>query len=180
MKEESKMASQVSQASQGSNVSELIAKYNGLSRPLEQAQSTRRAPLSSVGVGLERAVRAQTTRPTATPAPCAQNHATGLAQPTTPPMLSRAEQAHAMVEKLRADGVTELHFSYSNARGESYSITYDIDAAESCLERGFTFDGSSIEGFTDTTRSDLKLLPDFNACYPIPWTTDTAGKIKSV
>lgn len=84
--------------------------------------------------------------------------------------LSRAEQVDLILADLRLQGVDIIHFEFSNARGECYSISYNIDVARGPLLDGFAFDGSSIEGFTTTERSDLKAyVEDLKTLVKLPY-----------
>ena len=65
--------------------------------------------------------------------------------------------------------------------GKLRSITYPVQSLKRAVNEGFSFDGSSILGFTPITESDLQLKADLNTITGVlPWTRDGSSTARVI
>lgn len=75
-----------------------------------------------------------------------------------------------VLELAREFGVQFVDFQFTDVMGTLKAITLPVHKLESALDHNVWFDGSSIEGFTRITESDMYLKPDLNTFAVLPWT----------
>jgi glutamine synthetase len=64
-----------------------------------------------------------------------------------------------------------LQLYFMDLLGRTKSITLPMEAAPEALEKGWSFDGSSIVGYATIDESDLVAVPDLRTFLVEPWTT---------
>lgn len=75
-------------------------------------------------------------------------------------------EVFSMVEK---DNVQFVNLQFSDMMGMVKSVTIPVAKFEDAVENGVWFDGSSVEGFTRISESDMLLKPDIDTYAIIPW-----------
>lgn len=81
-------------------------------------------------------------------------------------------QPAQVVRYLRSQGIQFVDATWTGVTGKLYEITIPVTRLESALNDGMFFDGSSIEGFTNITQSDLHLTLDINSLVLSPWKSE--------
>lgn len=67
-------------------------------------------------------------------------------------------------------GVQFVDMQFTDILGVLKAVTIPVHKLEDALNNNVWFDGSSIEGFTRITESDMYLKPDLNTFAVLPWT----------
>jgi glutamine synthetase len=75
----------------------------------------------------------------------------------------------ALLEQVKADGVSFVSLQFTDIIGNIKSVTIPVGRLEEALERGVWFDGSSIYGFARICEADMFLSPDPNTYRVLPW-----------
>jgi glutamine synthetase len=70
---------------------------------------------------------------------------------------------------LEVNKVDFVNLQFSDIMGMVKSVTIPVSKLEDAIENGVWFDGSSIEGFTRISESDMLLRPDLSTYAIIPW-----------
>lgn len=63
-----------------------------------------------------------------------------------------------------------VDMQFTDLMGSLKAVTIPVHKLSGALDNGVWFDGSSIEGFTRITESDMYLKPDLNTFAVLPWT----------
>lgn len=64
-----------------------------------------------------------------------------------------------------------IDLQFTDLAGSLKAVTIPAKKLNDALDAGIWFDGSSIEGFTRISESDMFLVPDTNTFAVLPWTT---------
>lgn len=78
-----------------------------------------------------------------------------------------------VLDMAREMGVQFVDMQFTDIFGVLKAITIPVHKLESAIDNNVWFDGSSIEGFTRITESDMYLKPDVNTFAVLPWTKGT-------
>ena len=70
-------------------------------------------------------------------------------------------------------GVQFVDMQFTDIFGVLKAVTIPVHKLASAIDSNVWFDGSSIEGFTRVTESDMFLKPDLNTFAVLPWTKNT-------
>jgi glutamine synthetase len=70
---------------------------------------------------------------------------------------------------LKENDIRFLNFQFVDILGITTSVEVPASQFDKSLDRGITFDGSGIEGFTRVEESDLLLRPDPSTFRVLPW-----------
>jgi glutamine synthetase len=74
-----------------------------------------------------------------------------------------------LLEQVRAAGVEFIHLQFTDIPGTIKGLTIPAARLPECLERGFWFDGSAVEGLARVAENDLYLQPDPATFALLPW-----------
>jgi glutamine synthetase len=77
-----------------------------------------------------------------------------------------------VMDMARENNVQFMDMQFTDIFGVLKAVTIPIHKLEDALTHNIWFDGSSIDGFTRVTESDMYLKPDFNTFAVLPWTKD--------
>jgi glutamine synthetase len=80
--------------------------------------------------------------------------------------------AEMVLEMAKTNHVQFVDMQFTDIFGILKAVTIPVHKLEGALEHNVWFDGSSIDGFTRITESDMYLKPDFNTFAVLPWTKD--------
>lgn len=69
-------------------------------------------------------------------------------------------------------GVQFVDMQFTDLMGSLKAVTIPVHKLEGAIDNNVWFDGSSIEGFTRITESDMYLKPDLDTFAVLPWTTE--------
>jgi glutamine synthetase len=75
-----------------------------------------------------------------------------------------------VLEMAEQHGVQFVDMQFTDILGVLKAVTIPVHKLEDALTHNVWFDGSSIDGFTRITESDMYLKPDFNTFCVLPWT----------
>lgn len=75
-----------------------------------------------------------------------------------------------VLEMAREHAVQFVDMQFTDIFGVLKAVTIPVHKLEDALEHNVWFDGSSIDGFTRITESDMYLKPDVNTFAVLPWT----------
>jgi glutamine synthetase len=91
--------------------------------------------------------------------------------PASHPSLSNPEPLTTadVLRVLKENDIRFLNFQFVDILGVAKSVEVPASYFEKSLDRGVTFDGSGIEGFTRVEESDLLLRPDPSTFRVLPW-----------
>ncbi|MBI4210405.1 MAG: type I glutamate--ammonia ligase [Candidatus Diapherotrites archaeon] len=81
-----------------------------------------------------------------------------------------------ILDTVKKHSVELAEMQFSDIDGMIKSVTIPHHKIEEALERGVWFDGSSIEGFTRISESDMFLKPDADTFSIIPWRSNNGHK----
>jgi glutamine synthetase len=90
-------------------------------------------------------------------------------------MESINREKEEVLERAKKDNVKFVDLQFTDLFGTVKSVTIPVDYLGEALEKGTWFDGSSIEGFTRITESDMYLMPDPLTYSVIPWRVMESG-----
>ena len=80
------------------------------------------------------------------------------------------ENADALIQWAKANGVEEVDIRFTDIRGMTQHFSLPIEGISHALfEEGFGFDGSSVRGFQSIDQSDLILLADLSTAVIDPF-----------
>ncbi|MFQ6090725.1 MAG: glutamine synthetase, partial [Candidatus Bipolaricaulia bacterium] len=82
------------------------------------------------------------------------------------------EAAERALEEARARGVNFIRLQFTDILGVPKNVEVPSTRLEEVLERGISFDGSSIEGFVRISESDMYLRPDPGTFTVYPWSEE--------
>ncbi len=85
-------------------------------------------------------------------------------------------KTNELIARADNDRVKFIHLQFTDLNGLLKGVTIPRTKLETALEDGVWFDGSSIEGFTRISESDMYLKPDPNTYAVIPWTKMNPGE----
>ncbi len=74
-----------------------------------------------------------------------------------------------ILAKIKEDGVQFITLQFTDLLGVVKEIIIPASGAQSAIDSGVWFDGSSIEGFARIQESDLFLKPDLSTYSIVPW-----------
>lgn len=83
------------------------------------------------------------------------------------------DNTEQLLQKLATAKVHFVNFLFSDLLGHIKEVCVPIDHAESALNDGIYFDGSSVPGCSKINQSDMILKPDINTVRIIPWLEGT-------
>ncbi len=74
-----------------------------------------------------------------------------------------------ILEQIRKDNVDFVNLQFSDIMGMAKSVTIPVEKFPDAIDNGVWFDGSSVEGFSRISESDMRLMPDLNTYTIVPW-----------
>ncbi|MBN1385654.1 type I glutamate--ammonia ligase [Candidatus Woesearchaeota archaeon] len=74
-----------------------------------------------------------------------------------------------VLQKIKDDSIEEINLIFTDFLGQIKSVTITSERVPEAFEKGIWFDGSSIEGFTRISESDMYLMPDPSTYNPVAW-----------
>jgi glutamine synthetase len=80
--------------------------------------------------------------------------------------------AEMILDMCKEHMVQFVDMQFSDIHGVLKALTIPVHKLEDALEHNVWFDGSSIDGFTRITESDMYLQPDLNTFAVLPWTRE--------
>ena len=75
-----------------------------------------------------------------------------------------------VLDMAKENGVQFVDMQFTDILGVLKAVTIPAHKLEEAMDNNVWFDGSSIEGFTRITESDMYLKPDLNTFCILPWT----------
>ena len=78
-----------------------------------------------------------------------------------------------ILERIERDNVKFIQLQFTDLHGMIKSVTILKENVIESLTKGTWFDGSSVEGFTRISESDMYLKPDPNTYAVLPWASPT-------
>jgi len=79
------------------------------------------------------------------------------------------ETEERVLEEVQGEGVSFIRLQFTDILGVPKNVEVPSTRLEEVLERGLSFDGSSIEGFVRISESDMYLRPDPETFAIYPW-----------
>ncbi len=79
---------------------------------------------------------------------------------------------HALLEKVRADGVKFISLQFADVTGAVKSVDIPAERLPEALEDGVWFDGSSVEGYARIQESDMRLILNPETYAVLPWSPE--------
>lgn len=76
-----------------------------------------------------------------------------------------------LLKRVQEDGIKFISYQFTDVTGTVKSVDAPVSQLEGALKNGIWFDGSSVEGFTRISESDMHLKIDTNTYAVLPWTT---------
>lgn len=76
------------------------------------------------------------------------------------------------MEMVQEFAVQFVDMQFTDIFGVLKAVTIPVHKLEDAMDHNVWFDGSSIDGFTRITESDMYLKPDLNTFAVLPWTLD--------
>lgn len=83
--------------------------------------------------------------------------------------MSTTTNTESIFKDIEVNNVDFVNLQFSDIMGMVKSVTIPISKLPDAIENGVWFDGSSIEGFTRISESDMLLRPDLDTYAIIPW-----------
>ncbi len=83
--------------------------------------------------------------------------------------MSDLTSPEVVIERAKEDKVEFINLQFSDMMGMAKSVTIPVSKLPDALKNGVWFDGSSIEGFTRISESDMLLRPVLDTYAVIPW-----------
>ncbi len=80
-----------------------------------------------------------------------------------------------VLEEVRRKEVKFVYLWFTDILGSLKSFTITVEELEGALEKGVSFDGSSIEGFARIEESDMIAMPDPSTFYFLPQDSNEPG-----
>lgn len=88
-------------------------------------------------------------------------------------------QKECLIDTCMTHHVQYIEYCFSDFLGKRKAIVRPIEYLEKDLENGISFDGSSIQGCTRITKSDMLLMPDLESpVRKLPWTYDHTNMVR--
>ncbi len=84
-------------------------------------------------------------------------------------------RARETLRTLESKNVRFVNLLFVDCLGEPKSVEIPIEQWEAAIEKGISFDGSSIRGFSDIEDADMYLRPDVRTLTVFPWTMPTGN-----
>jgi glutamine synthetase len=84
----------------------------------------------------------------------------------------KMRKAEELLEEVRKEGVSFVRLQFTDILGIPKNVEIPSARLEEVLERGISFDGSSIEGFVRISESDMYLRPDLESFALYPWSKE--------
>lgn len=82
---------------------------------------------------------------------------------------------------IQENNIQNIDFKYNDLSGRWYHISFPVERFDMVLERGISFDGSSIPGMKAVEAGDLVILPDLDSAWIEPfWDTPTLSFISNI
>ncbi len=75
-----------------------------------------------------------------------------------------------VLDMAKEHGVQFVDMQFTDILGVLKAVTIPVHKLEEGIDNNVWFDGSSVEGFTRITESDMYLKPDLNTFAVLPWT----------
>ncbi len=88
-------------------------------------------------------------------------------------MTTGDSRARETLQTLESKNVRFVNLLFVDCLGEPKSVEIPIEQWEAAIEKGISFDGSSIRGFSDIEDADMYLRPDVRTLTVFPWTIPT-------
>jgi len=79
-------------------------------------------------------------------------------------------RARETLRTLESKNVRFVNLLFVDCLGDPKSVEIPIEQWETAIEKGVSFDGSSIRGFSDIEDADMYLRPDLRTLTVFPWT----------
>ncbi|MCF7796809.1 MAG: glutamine synthetase family protein [Lentisphaeria bacterium] len=79
----------------------------------------------------------------------------------------------ALFDSIEKDGIKFIDLQFTDLMGTVKAVTIPISKLPTAIEQNVWFDGSSIEGFTRITESDMYLKLDLDSYAILPWTANS-------
>ncbi|MCF7839612.1 MAG: glutamine synthetase family protein, partial [Candidatus Marinimicrobia bacterium] len=79
----------------------------------------------------------------------------------------------ALFDSIEKDGIKFIDLQFTDLMGTVKAVTIPISKLPTAIEQNVWFDGSSIEGFTRITESDMYLKLDLDSYAILPWTVNS-------
>ncbi|RAP49372.1 MAG: type I glutamate--ammonia ligase [Methanosphaera sp. rholeuAM74] len=98
-------------------------------------------------------------------------------------MSTRDEQINQIINQIDEYGSKFLRLQFSDIHGTPKHMAVSLkrpDDAETIIEDGLLFDGSSVAGFVDINDSDLLLKPDITTLSTLPWRPEEKGTCRFI
>ena len=84
-----------------------------------------------------------------------------------------SSQTRETLRTLESKNVRFINLLFVDCLGEPKSVEIPTEQWEAAIEKGVSFDGSSIRGFSDIEDADMYLRPDVRTLTVFPWTIPT-------
>ncbi len=82
---------------------------------------------------------------------------------------------------IQENNIQNIDFKYTDLSGRWYHISFPVERFDSVLEKGISFDGSSIPGMKAVEQGDLIILPDLETAWIEPfWDMPTLSFISNI
>lgn len=78
-----------------------------------------------------------------------------------------------LLKAVKENNISFIRLQFTDIFGIPKNVEIPAGKLQSALEKGIAFDGSSIEGFTRISESDMYLQPDPSTFAIYPWTMDS-------
>ena len=78
---------------------------------------------------------------------------------------------NSIIKECKDRKVQFIDLQFTDLAGSLKAVTIPVKKLNDALDAGIWFDGSSIEGFTRISESDMFLVPDADTFAILPWTT---------
>ncbi len=88
-----------------------------------------------------------------------------------------ANKTKKVLKKVKKDDVDFVNLEFTDINSRVKSVTIPTRRLEDSLKRGTWFDGSSIEGFTRISESDMFLKPDPDTYAVLPWYSEDGSSV---
>lgn len=74
-----------------------------------------------------------------------------------------------ILNQIKIDNVDFVNLQFSDIMGMAKSVTIPVEKFPDAIDNGVWFDGSSVEGFSRISESDMRLMPDLSTYTIVPW-----------
>ncbi len=83
--------------------------------------------------------------------------------------VARKTAKNSILDRVKKDNVKFIELQFTDINGNIKSVTIPTHKLRESLDKGIWFDGSSIEGFTRISESDMFLKPEPETYAILPW-----------